>query len=108
MNFTLIQSLWSIVILVTFIGIVLWAYSGKRKSEFDEAARLPFDDDEALDHHLLAEHLEAWRAGGLDDAAASARELGRPGASADIANAIIEEAGLSVDGPHLSHRQDRS
>ena len=65
-------------------------------------------DDEALDHHLLAEHLETWRAGGLDDAAASARELGRPGASADIANAIIEEAGLSVDGPHLSHRQDRS
>jgi len=45
-NFTLIQSLWSIVVLVTFIGIVLWAYSGKRKSAFDEAARLPFDDDE--------------------------------------------------------------
>jgi cytochrome c oxidase cbb3-type subunit 4 len=46
MDFTLIQSLWSIVILVTFIGIVLWAYSSKRKSAFDEAARLPFDDDE--------------------------------------------------------------
>jgi cytochrome c oxidase cbb3-type subunit IV len=45
MDFTLIQSLWSIVILVTFIGIVLWAYSSKRKSAFDEAARLPFDDD---------------------------------------------------------------
>ena len=46
MDFTLIQSLWSIVILVTFIGIVLWAYSSKRKTAFDEAARLPFDDDE--------------------------------------------------------------
>ncbi len=46
MDFTLIQSLWSIVILVTFIGIVLWAYSGKRKAAFDEAAQLPFDDDE--------------------------------------------------------------
>jgi len=46
MDFTLIQSLWSIVILITFIGIVLWAYSSKRKAAFDEAARLPFDDDE--------------------------------------------------------------
>ena len=46
MDFTLIQSLWSIVILVTFIGIVLWAYSSKRKNTFDEAARLPFDDEE--------------------------------------------------------------
>jgi len=45
MTFTLLQSLWSIVVLVTFIGIVLWAYSGKRKSAFDEAARLPFDDE---------------------------------------------------------------
>lgn len=49
MDFILIQSLWSIVILVTFIGIVLWAYSSKRKSAFDEAARLPFDDEEPGD-----------------------------------------------------------
>jgi len=45
MTFTLLQALWSIVVLVTFIGIVLWAYSGKRKSAFDEAARLPFSDE---------------------------------------------------------------
>ena len=31
---------------VTFIGIVLWAYSGKRKAAFDEAARLPFTGDD--------------------------------------------------------------
>ena len=31
---------------VTFIGIVLWAYSGKRKAAFDEAAQLPFDGDD--------------------------------------------------------------
>jgi cytochrome c oxidase cbb3-type subunit 4 len=45
MDFTLIQSLWSIVVLVTFLGIVFWAYSSGRKSAFDEAARLPFDDE---------------------------------------------------------------
>ena len=32
----------------TFIGIVLWAYSAKRKDDFDEAARLPFADEEDL------------------------------------------------------------
>ena len=45
MDFTLIQSIWSIVILVTFLGIVAWAYSGKRKADFDEAANLPFADE---------------------------------------------------------------
>ncbi len=45
MDFTLIQSIWSIVILVTFLGIVVWAYSSKRKADFDEAANLPFTDD---------------------------------------------------------------
>jgi len=45
MSFTFIQSIWTIVVMITFLGIVVWAYSGKRKSAFDEAARLPFDDD---------------------------------------------------------------
>ena len=29
-----------------FIGIVFWAYSGRQKSRFDEAANLPFADEE--------------------------------------------------------------
>ena len=51
MSFTLLQSIWSIVILVTFLGIVAWAYSSKRKSAFDEAARLPFDDKPSNDNN---------------------------------------------------------
>lgn len=31
---------------LTFIGIVLWSYSGRRAKAFDEAANLPFADDE--------------------------------------------------------------
>lgn len=31
--------------LIAFIGICLWAYSGRNKSRFDEAAQLPFVDD---------------------------------------------------------------
>ena len=45
MTFTLFQALWSIVILITFLCIVFCAYSSKRTSAFDEAARLPFDDE---------------------------------------------------------------
>lgn len=31
---------------VAFVSYVGWAYSGKRKQAFDEAANLPFADDE--------------------------------------------------------------
>jgi cytochrome c oxidase cbb3-type subunit 4 len=47
-DFTLLQSVWTIVVMVAFIGIVLWAWSGKRKQRFDEAANIPFDEDEQL------------------------------------------------------------
>lgn len=30
--------------MVAFIGIVVWAYSKKRKKSFDDAANLPFAD----------------------------------------------------------------
>ncbi len=54
MSFTFIQSIWTIVVMVTFLGIVVWAYSGKRKSAFDEAARLPFEDDQPTDNNKTA------------------------------------------------------
>ncbi|HPO20293.1 MAG TPA: CcoQ/FixQ family Cbb3-type cytochrome c oxidase assembly chaperone [Rubrivivax sp.] len=34
--------------LVLFLGIWAWAWSHKRKAAFDDAARLPFLDDEPL------------------------------------------------------------
>jgi len=45
MGYSLIQSIWTIVVLVLFIGIVLWAWSSKRKQHFDEAANIPFEED---------------------------------------------------------------
>ena len=33
-------------LMVTFIGLCFWAYSKKRKKAFDEAANLPFADEE--------------------------------------------------------------
>jgi cytochrome c oxidase cbb3-type subunit 4 len=34
--------------MVTFIGIVIWAYSSRRAQDFEEAAMLPFADEEQL------------------------------------------------------------
>jgi cytochrome c oxidase cbb3-type subunit 4 len=34
-----------VALVVLFIGIVAWAYSSKRKSHFDKAARMALDDD---------------------------------------------------------------
>lgn len=40
----------TIISMLTFIGIVLWAYSARRKNDFDEAAMLPFADDNELNY----------------------------------------------------------
>ena len=34
------------VLLIAFLGIVAWAWSSKRKTEFEQAAQLPLGDDE--------------------------------------------------------------
>ncbi len=44
------RSVVTIVSMLTFIGIVLWAYSARRKNDFDEAARLPFADENELNN----------------------------------------------------------
>ena len=46
MDFVTLSSIMTVVAFATFIGIVLWAYSGKARRAFDEAARLPFVEDE--------------------------------------------------------------
>jgi cytochrome c oxidase cbb3-type subunit 4 len=45
---TLIDSVLTIVVMVVFIGIVLWAWSSKRAKAFDEAANLPFTEDKPV------------------------------------------------------------
>jgi cytochrome c oxidase cbb3-type subunit IV len=35
------------VLLVTFIGLWVWAWSRRRQPDFDEAARLPLEDSSA-------------------------------------------------------------
>ncbi len=46
MNITLVQTVWTVIAFVSFVGIVIWAWSGKRKDSFEEASRLALDDDD--------------------------------------------------------------
>ncbi|MBA4266609.1 MAG: CcoQ/FixQ family Cbb3-type cytochrome c oxidase assembly chaperone [Comamonadaceae bacterium] len=39
------RSIVTVVSLITFVGIVVWAWSKRNKADFDEAARLPFNED---------------------------------------------------------------
>lgn len=40
-----LQGIWTLVSLVAFVAIALWAYSRKRKPVFEQAARIPLEDD---------------------------------------------------------------
>ena len=44
MDVSVFHGLWTGALLVIFIGIVAWAWSGKRKRDFDEAAHIPLED----------------------------------------------------------------
>jgi cytochrome c oxidase cbb3-type subunit 4 len=40
-----LRGLGTLLVVIAFTCVALWAYSGKRKSSFAEAANLPFADD---------------------------------------------------------------
>lgn len=45
MDLTTMRSAATVICLVIFLAIVVWAYARRNKSRFDEAARLPFEQD---------------------------------------------------------------
>lgn len=42
-----LRSIMTLVSFLTFVGIVLWAWSSRRKTAFEEAANLVFDEEDA-------------------------------------------------------------
>lgn len=46
-----LRSITTVVMLTVFVGIAWWAFSGRQKTAFDEAAQLPLaeDDEPTLD-----------------------------------------------------------
>ena len=47
MDINTLRSIATVVLFVAFIGIVVWAWSRTNKAAFDEAAMLPFQNDDA-------------------------------------------------------------
>ena len=45
MDVEMMHGLWTLLLLLVFVGIVVWAYSGRRKDDFEAAARMPLEDD---------------------------------------------------------------
>ena len=41
-----ILSIMTVIVTIAFTGIAAWAWSGKNKARFEEAARIPLDEDE--------------------------------------------------------------
>ena len=37
---------WTLLLMLAFIGIVWWAWSSRRRKDFEEAANLPLEEDE--------------------------------------------------------------
>ena len=48
MDINTLRSISPILVLLAFIGVCWWAFSPKRRKRFEEAANLPFTDDESL------------------------------------------------------------
>jgi cytochrome c oxidase cbb3-type subunit 4 len=40
-----LRGLTTLFLMISFIGLCIWAYSKKRRKAFDEAASLPFADE---------------------------------------------------------------
>lgn len=40
-----LRSITTVISLLTFVGIVAWAWSKRNQSNFEEAALLPFNED---------------------------------------------------------------
>ena len=45
MDPAMIHSYWTVLLLVAFVAIVIWAFSGKRSKAFEEAANVPLEED---------------------------------------------------------------
>ena len=40
-----LHGVWTAALIAVFAAIVVWAWSGRRKRDFEEAARLPLEED---------------------------------------------------------------
>ncbi len=46
---TQFQVVWTVVVMILFLAIVFWAWSGCRKKNFDDAANIPLEEENLRD-----------------------------------------------------------
>lgn len=46
MSLATLHSIWTVLLVILFIGIVIWAWSGRNKKSFNDAARIPLEDED--------------------------------------------------------------
>jgi cytochrome c oxidase cbb3-type subunit 4 len=44
MDIGMVRGLITLALMLAFVGLVIWAYSKRRKADFDEMAQLPFHE----------------------------------------------------------------
>lgn len=44
-TYNLLHLIWTVVLFAIFVGIAVWAWSGRQRSRFERAAQAPFDDE---------------------------------------------------------------
>ena len=45
-DINLIRSIFTVLVFATFIGVCIWAWSSKRKRDFDDASNIPFNEED--------------------------------------------------------------
>jgi cytochrome c oxidase cbb3-type subunit 4 len=45
MDLPTLRGLFTLILMVAFIAIVIWAWSGKRRKDFEKMSRLPLEED---------------------------------------------------------------
>ena len=53
MDVNSLRAILTLACFLMFLAIVGWAWSGASRKRFDEAARLPLEDDQCLEPHAL-------------------------------------------------------
>ncbi|WP_330925721.1 cbb3-type cytochrome c oxidase subunit 3 [Candidatus Sororendozoicomonas aggregata] len=54
MDINTLRGLATLFAAIAFITVVLWAYSSRRKADFDEAVNLPFADE--IEEKIIPQH----------------------------------------------------
>ncbi len=52
MSVAFVQSVWTVIAMVVFIGIVIWAFSKRKKADFEEAGRMALNDEKPVQQSM--------------------------------------------------------